>query len=90
MVSRMDDKPRIARATALLAANAYALISAMDIIENDGSLPPDAVFVLVIPAIGLGLSYAVLEQEKRSVWSEVWAAAPVAFMLLIWMAYQRM
>lgn len=80
-----DDKPRIARVTALLAANAYALIRVMQFVEEDPGLPREAALIVLLPVIGLGLSYALLERPQHTIKSEFWAGAPVAALVVVWM-----
>ena len=84
----MDDKPRIARVTALLAANAYALIQTMLFVERTPDLPKQAALLTLIPTIGLGLSYALLERPVHRPWDELRAGAPLVVMLVLWILRQ--
>jgi hypothetical protein len=79
-----DENPRIARATALLAANAYVLIVAMDYIESHRDLPRESVVALSLPILGLGIAYDLLGKTGRNAWHQIVPAATVAAMLLIW------
>lgn len=81
------DKPHIARATALLAANAYALVQTMSGIAADASLHDAAVLTVFIPAFGAMCAYSMLEGPRRR-WEEWGAAIPVAVMLFLWMVTQ--
>ena len=80
----MDDKPKIARATALMGANAFALIQAMAIINTDVSLSRMWVLIVLIPAGGITLAFNMLEPPTRR-WEEIASAGCVAAMLGFWM-----
>ena len=81
----MEDKHHIARATALLAANAYALIQTMAIISADPALSHFSTLFVFVPAFGIMCAYNMLEPPPRR-WEEIVAACCVGVMLLLWVA----
>jgi hypothetical protein len=81
----MEDKHLVARATALLASNAYALIQTMTILSADVSRPKLALLVVLIPAGGMTAAYNMLQRPYRW-WDEAASIVCVAVMLAFWMA----
>ncbi len=81
----MDDKPKIARATALLAANAFVLIRFMSYVEGRPELPGAIVLGVLLPATGLAFAYDMFERQERSFWHEFGAGLPVVLAMLFWM-----
>jgi len=83
----MDDKSRVARATALLAANAYSLIQTMAFIDAHPQLPGPFVAVVLAPCLGMAGAYAMLEPPHAN-WEEWLAGLPLVAMLLAWIWWQ--
>lgn len=83
----MENSQLVARATALMAANAYALITAMRLIEENNP-PPLATLVVGVPALGLSFAYGMLEGSPRTARRERLAGLMVVLMLLAWIYWQ--
>ena len=55
------DNDLVARATAFIAGNGYAIVRIMDIIDARPELPKGAAFLILIPAFGLGCAIDMLD-----------------------------
>lgn len=84
----MDNHIVIARATALLAANGYALIRLLDLLESTAT-PNWALALVLLPAYGLKAAYGFLENPNNKGHERVSAYIVVA-MLGLWLAWRLM
>jgi hypothetical protein len=84
----MTDAPsNIARATALLAVNAFVLIQVMGAIQASSPPPLFSLLMVAVPLIGMWGSYSMLEPPKRA-WDERFALGAVVIMLLLWINWR--
>lgn len=82
----MAHELRIARATALMAVNAYALIRCMTLVEDHavGASPFVVGFLVLVPLAGLSAAFLMLEEKERA-WLEPFAMSMTGLIITAWM-----
>lgn len=77
---------RIARATALMAVNAYTLIRCMTLVEEfaRGASPLVVGFLILVPLAGLATAFLMLGEKERD-WLEPTSMSMVGLIIAVWM-----
>jgi len=83
----MPDNLLIARATALMAANGFALIYLIRFLETHAT-PIVALLLITVPSYGLKSGYAMLHTNQDQARREAAATMTLAAMLIFWFVWR--